>query len=61
MYNKVLFSIFWLFSFIFFDFHNFINTEGIFLSVIPVVVYSDLETNKKSILKENKNKSGVYR
>lgn len=41
MCNKFLFSIFWLFSFIFFDFHSFsINTEGIFLFVAPIMVYT---------------------
>jgi hypothetical protein len=39
----------------------FINTEDVFLSVVPVVIYSDLKVDKKTILKDNKGKSGVYR
>jgi len=39
----------------------FINTEYVFLSVVPVVIYSDLKVDKKIILKNNKGKSGVYR
>lgn len=39
----------------------FINTEYVFLSVVPVVIYSDLKVDKKTILKDNKGKSGVYR
>ena len=38
-----------------------INTEYVFLSVVPVVIYSDLKVDKKTILKVNKGKSGVYR
>jgi hypothetical protein len=42
--------------------HNiFINTEYVFLSVVPVVTYSDLKVDKKTILKDNNGKSGVYR
>jgi len=31
------------------------------LSVVPVVVYSNADVLKKIILKENKDKSGIYR
>jgi hypothetical protein len=31
------------------------------LSFSSVVVYSNADTEKESIVKENKNKSGVYR
>jgi len=31
------------------------------LSIIPVKNYSNAETQKKEILKDNKKKSGVYR
>ena len=30
-------------------------------SVIPVVIYSDASTDKSIILKDNKNKAGIYR
>jgi hypothetical protein len=36
------------------------STSG-FLSVVPVVCYSNADTQKVLILKENKGKSGVYR
>nr|QID02720.1 hypothetical protein [Orbilia oligospora]QID02784.1 GIY endonuclease [Orbilia oligospora] len=35
--------------------------DNFLLSVIPVVVYTNAETQKVQILKENKSKSGVYR
>ena len=51
-----------LFGFIYlFGFSIFINTEYISLSTIPVVVYSNLKIDKKTILKDNKGKYGVYR
>lgn len=31
------------------------------LSILPVVVYSNVDKQKESIVKENRNKSGVYR
>jgi hypothetical protein len=31
------------------------------LSIIPVVIYSNPDSQKKSILIENKGKSGIYR
>ena len=59
-----LFSLvaFTLLCFIFLLDHSiFIKTEDIFLSIVPVVVYSNLEVDKKTIFKDNKGKSGVYR
>jgi hypothetical protein len=51
-----------LFGFIYlFGYSIFINTEYISLSTIPVVVYSNLKIDKKTILKDNKGKYGVYR
>jgi hypothetical protein len=53
---------FTLLCFIFLLDHSiFIKTEDIFLSIVPVVVYSNLEVDKKTIFKDNKGKSGVYR
>jgi hypothetical protein len=50
-----------LFGFIYlFGYSIFINTEYISLSIIPVIVYSNLKIYKKTILKDNKGKYGVY-
>lgn len=32
-----------------------------YLAVIPVVIYSDAGYEKETAIKDNKNKSGVYR
>jgi hypothetical protein len=37
------------------------NSEINFLSTVPVVIYSNSETDMKSIFIDNKGKSGVYR
>lgn len=50
----LLFGFIYLISF-------FIYTDYFFLSVLPVVIYSDLEEDKKIIFINNKGKSGVYR
>lgn len=39
----------------------YLNTDPLLLFFVPFVVYSDLELSKKSILKLNRGKSGVYR
>lgn len=37
------------------------NNDIKFRNVFPVVIYLNLDINKKSIIKENKGKSGIYR
>jgi len=32
-----------------------------FFSIIPVAIYTNADTQKLDILKDNKNKSGIYR
>jgi hypothetical protein len=37
------------------------NSDYIYLSIVPVVTYLNGDTDKLSIIKENKGKSGVYK
>jgi hypothetical protein len=32
-----------------------------YLAVLPVAIYSNAESKKETVIKENKNKSGIYR
>jgi hypothetical protein len=40
---------------------SFVNSDSVLLAVTPIVVYSNADTQKFEILKENRGKSGVYR
>jgi hypothetical protein len=44
-----------------FDIHLFeLETSGVFLAFTPILTYVDLYPNKKSIIKNNKKKIGIY-
>jgi group I intron endonuclease len=40
---------------------SFVNSDPVLLAVTPIVVYSNADLAKQSIIKENKGKSGIYR
>lgn len=44
---------------LFFFFDNFLDPD-LFFSLIPIKIYSSIDVDKSRILKENKNKSGIY-
>lgn len=37
------------------------GSDSFSLSILPLVVYSNVDKQKESIVKENRNKSGVYK
>lgn len=43
------------------DTNNFIKDKTKYLYTFPIIIYIDLDNNKKSIIKNNKGKAGVYR
>ena len=42
------------------DSFSFIEEPDILLSLIPIIVYSNAETEKSTILTDNKGKTGIY-
>jgi len=40
---------------------DFYNGDFIILSVLPIITYANADIQKTDILKNNNNKSGVYR
>jgi hypothetical protein len=50
-----------LFVLLLFEFSDYYNDLFLFSGFTPILIYTNYDPNKINILKDNKNKSGVYR